>query len=75
VGPGLCGVTFDADGTQLATNSDDAVRVYVLPIDALMALCRSRLTRGSTPTSAPPFCKGGIDRACGGPGQERKEHL
>jgi hypothetical protein len=54
-GGGLGGVAFNADGTHLATNSDDAVRVYVLPIDELMALARSRLTRGWTQDECTEF--------------------
>ena len=54
-GTGLRGVAFSADGTHLAANGDDAVRVYVLPIDELMALARSRLTRGWTPDECANF--------------------
>jgi len=42
-------VAVSPDGRRLATASlDGAVRVYVLPIDELIALARDRLTRGFT---------------------------
>jgi WD40 repeat protein/DNA-binding SARP family transcriptional activator len=44
-GEGTDGVAFSPDGRQLAVGGDQAVRVYVLPIEDLMALTRSRLTR------------------------------
>jgi WD40 repeat protein len=41
------GVAFSPDGTRLAAASADGnVRVYILPIDQLMRIARSRLTRG-----------------------------
>jgi WD40 repeat protein len=43
------GVAFSPDGTRLATFSDDStVRVYVLPIEELVALARTRVTRTLT---------------------------
>jgi WD40 repeat protein/class 3 adenylate cyclase len=40
-------LAFSPDGTRLATASGDGtVHIYVLPLDALMNLARSRLTRG-----------------------------
>jgi WD40 repeat protein/DNA-binding SARP family transcriptional activator len=46
---GLTDVAFSPDGTRLATSSNDGtVRVYVLPIQDLVDLARSRLTRGWT---------------------------
>jgi WD40 repeat protein len=43
----VIGVAFSPDGTHLATSSGDGtVRVYVLPIQDLIALAHSRLTRG-----------------------------
>jgi len=43
---GLTDLAFSPDGTRLATSSNDGtVRVYVLPIDELIELARSRLTR------------------------------
>jgi len=42
-------VAFSPDGTRLASGSlDGTVRVYVLPVDELMALARSRVTRALT---------------------------
>ena len=46
---GLTDLAFNPSGTRLATASvDGTVRVYVLPVDELMAVARSRLTRGWT---------------------------
>jgi WD40 repeat protein/serine/threonine protein kinase len=46
---GLTDAAFSPDGTQLATSSNDGtVRVYVLPIQDLIDLARSRLTRSWT---------------------------
>ena len=43
------GLAFSPDGTRLASGSlDGTVRVYVLPVDELMALARSRVTRALT---------------------------
>ena len=43
------GVAFSPDGTRLATFSDDStVRVYVLPIEELVALAKTRVTRSLT---------------------------
>jgi sugar lactone lactonase YvrE len=42
---GLNGVAFSPDGTRLATGSQSEIRIYVLPIDQLVELARSRLTR------------------------------
>jgi WD40 repeat protein len=45
----VSGVAFSLDGTRLATSSyDGTVRVYVLRIEDLMALARSRVTRSLT---------------------------
>ncbi len=42
-------VSFSPDGTRLATSSrDETVRVYLLKIEELIALARSRLTRSLT---------------------------
>jgi WD40 repeat protein len=42
-------VAFSPDGTRLASGSlDGTVRVYVVPVDELMALARSRATRALT---------------------------
>jgi WD40 repeat protein len=43
---GATGVTFSPDGTRLVTTSQDGTaRVHVLPVEELIALARSRLTR------------------------------
>lgn len=43
---GVYGATFSPDGTRLLTASDDGTaRVYLLKLDELVALARSRLTR------------------------------
>jgi WD40 repeat protein len=46
---GLTEAIFSPDGTRLATSSNDGtVRVYVLPIQELIDLAQTRLTRGWT---------------------------
>jgi WD40 repeat protein len=46
---GVGRAVFDKDGTRLITaNWDNTVRVYVLSIEELMALARSRVTRSLT---------------------------
>jgi WD40 repeat protein len=45
--PGM--ISFDPTGTRLAVPSvDGAVRIYVLPVDELLEMTRSRLTRSFT---------------------------
>jgi WD40 repeat protein len=49
-------VAFSPDGTRLASASNDGtIRVYVLPIDELMVLARSRLTRTWTPAECRQY--------------------
>jgi WD40 repeat protein/DNA-binding SARP family transcriptional activator len=58
----LTDVAFSPDGTRLATSSGDGtVRVYVLPLDQLMTVARSRLTRGWTPDECKRYLPG---RSC-----------
>jgi len=43
------GVAFSPDGTRLAVSGGDGtVRLYVLPIEDLMGLARTRVTRALT---------------------------
>jgi WD40 repeat protein len=56
----LTGLTFSPDGTRLATSSGDGtVRVYVLPLDQLIKVARSRLTRGWTRDECKRYLPGG----------------
>jgi WD40 repeat protein/ABC-type branched-subunit amino acid transport system substrate-binding protein len=45
VGEGIDSLAFSSDGRELAVRGDQAIRLYVLPIEDLTALVRSRLTR------------------------------
>jgi WD40 repeat protein len=42
------GLAFSPDGTRLAVDVGDTVRVYALDIDDLIGLARDRVTRGFT---------------------------
>ena len=56
----LTDVAFSPDGTRLATSSGDGtVRIYVLPLDQLMKVARSRLTRGWTSDECKRYLTGG----------------
>jgi hypothetical protein len=47
-------------GTRLATGSvDGTIRVYVLPIEELMAISRARLTRGWTAAECARYLRNG----------------
>jgi len=49
-------VAFSPDSTRLATFSDDGtVRVYVLPVEDLVALAKSRVTRALTPRECQKY--------------------
>jgi DNA-binding SARP family transcriptional activator len=53
---GVYGVAFSPDGTRLLTASDDGTaRVYLLRIQDLVALARTRLTRTWTPEECQQF--------------------
>jgi WD40 repeat protein len=56
----LTSIAFSPDGTRLAAGSrDGTVRIYVLPVDELMAVVRSRLTRGWTRQECKQYLPGG----------------
>jgi basic membrane protein A len=44
-GAGLVDIAFSSDGKMLAISADDAVKVYLLEIDDLVDLAKSRLSR------------------------------
>jgi WD40 repeat protein len=46
--PGRWQLAFSPDGTRLATGGSNYVRIYLLQIDELVALARSRLVRSWT---------------------------
>lgn len=47
-GSALYDILFSSDGNLIATGGDSGVHVYVLQIDALIALAKSRVTRSLT---------------------------
>jgi WD40 repeat protein/DNA-binding SARP family transcriptional activator len=47
-GSGLNGVAFSPDGSRLFTNGDDGLRAYLLRIEDLLTLARTRMTRPFT---------------------------
>ena len=53
---GISGVSFSPDGERLATSSEDGtVRVYLLNIEELITLAKSRLTRSLTPEECQKY--------------------
>jgi WD40 repeat protein len=55
----LTSVAFSPDGRYLVTAGQDGmVREYVLPVDELMSLARSRLTRGWTAAECRQYLRG-----------------
>jgi WD40 repeat protein/basic membrane lipoprotein Med (substrate-binding protein (PBP1-ABC) superfamily) len=57
-GVGLVDVVFSPDGKMLATSGDDAVRVFLLEIDNLVDLAKSRLSRDFTSQECQRFLSG-----------------
>jgi WD40 repeat protein/ABC-type branched-subunit amino acid transport system substrate-binding protein len=55
VGDGVDSLVFSSDGRQLVVRTDQAVRTYVLPIEDLTALVRSRLARSLTVAECQRF--------------------
>jgi len=56
----LTAIGFSPNGTRLVTGSrDGTVRIYVLPVDELMSVARSRLTRGWTAAECKQYLAGG----------------
>jgi WD40 repeat protein len=56
----LTAIGFSPDGTRLVTGSrDGTVRIYVLPVDELVSVARSRLTRGWTAAECEQYLAGG----------------
>jgi branched-chain amino acid transport system substrate-binding protein len=55
VGEGIDSLAFSSDGRYLAVRGDQAVRLYVMSIEDLTALVRSRLSRWWTPEECRRF--------------------
>jgi WD40 repeat protein/ABC-type branched-subunit amino acid transport system substrate-binding protein len=55
VGEGIDSLAFSSDGRRLAVRGDQAVRLYVVSIEDLSALVRSRLSRWWTPEECRRF--------------------
>lgn len=71
VGEGIDSLAFSSDGRYLAVRGDQAVRLYVMPIEDLTALVRSRLSRWWTPEECRRFLN--LEDCPGNPLRARSE--
>jgi WD40 repeat protein/transcriptional regulator with XRE-family HTH domain len=52
---GAGGVSFSPDGTQLAVGGASGIYIFILPIDEVVALAKSHLTRSLTPEECQQY--------------------